>query len=701
MRSLLSGSVSAIAILFLCSWSSPVVNAFRRLPQDVTDPVADEEASSVFELREGLDPGKRALSETPIIDDREENANFSPPHRALSPEDHLVTGLPLLDGDALKTKQYAGHLPASQKDDKYLFYWLFAPPEKHMEDAPLLIWLNGGPGCSSMDGLFLENGPLRLVYENSEWTMKINPHSWHNAPAWVLYIDQPVGTGLSFTKSKNYCKSDEAIDIDFHYFLQEFMLFHKDTFLTDKSTTVDGIPKLNRELYFSGESHAGHYIPSMIDFILQQNDKLKDTSDATKKEWPRVEIPVAGAAIGNGWVDPYHQYAAAEAAYGMGLIDLAQKSNFDSMEKECQNQMDAGSLSAGVCFGLLDDIISESHGSSSSVKVSQYDNRLWESKYSSRSFPPGHKDVETYLGGKATEMPPMAGFTYTDVLDAIHASESAKYQKFRECTDPPFMALKHQDGLGVTDEVVRILDHPSNVRLLFFNGVNDLICNHVGNEKFLDLLPWKKANKWTLAKRFSWDGGRDSGVLGPPAGYIKEYENLSFLKILESGHMVPMDQPEASLVMMQTFMSHGSFQTNAQKIERKTTSASSCDPCPTCETSETFGSEDSSTSETFVTSPGVDQGLVQQFVIASGWIGALVAVAFFMLVLYLRKRRSRHAPGAIPLPRGGEYDYDMELEMQTSGGGGSEHSSASSGYRDTPPDRMGSDVSTSSSNGII
>jgi hypothetical protein len=293
----------------------------------------------------------------------------------------------------------------------------------------------------------------------------------------------------------------------------------------------------------------------------------------------------------------------------------------------------------------------------------------------------------------------MAGFTYTDVLDAIHASESAKYLKYRECTDPPFNALKHQDGLGVTDEVVRILDHPSKVRLLFFNGVNDLICNHVGNEKFLDLLPWKKANKWTLAKRFSWDGGRDKSIIGPPAGYIKEYDNLSFLKILESGHMVPMDQPEASLVMMQTFMSHGSFQSSAQSIDRKTTPAESCDPCPVCETSETSGSDNFSTSETASTLPGVDQGLVQQFVIASGWIGALVAVAFFMLVMFLRQRRTRYAQGVIPLPRSGEYDYDMELELHTSGGG-SVNSSTSSGYRDAPPDRMGSDASASST-GII
>eukprot|EP00978_Attheya_sp_CCMP212_P043736 scaffold290488_cov28-Attheya_sp.AAC.1 len=54
------------------------------------DPLADD-ASFVFELREGLDPGRHALSASPIIDDREETVNFKQPPRALSPEDHLVT----------------------------------------------------------------------------------------------------------------------------------------------------------------------------------------------------------------------------------------------------------------------------------------------------------------------------------------------------------------------------------------------------------------------------------------------------------------------------------------------------------------------------------------------------------------------------------------------------------------------------------
>ena len=65
---------------------------------------------------------------------------------------------------------------------------------------------------------------------------------------------------------------------------------------------------MKRPLYFSGESHAGHYIPSMMDHILKQND---DSNPATQ---PRVIVDLVGAAIGNGWTDPYYQYAGAEAA---------------------------------------------------------------------------------------------------------------------------------------------------------------------------------------------------------------------------------------------------------------------------------------------------------------------------------------------------------------------------------------------------
>ena len=138
-----------------------------------------------------------------------------------NPDSHLVTSMPLLPDGVLKTRHWAGHLPAAgDGSDKKLFYWLFEPGNAAgdntpiNQDTPLILWINGGPGCSSMDGLWLENGPLRLqLDENNKWTINVNEHSWHNAPAWTLYVDQPVGTGLSFSKDKNYCKNDFEVSL--------------------------------------------------------------------------------------------------------------------------------------------------------------------------------------------------------------------------------------------------------------------------------------------------------------------------------------------------------------------------------------------------------------------------------------------------------------------------------------------------------
>lgn len=126
------------------------------------------------------------------------NANTNDPN----PDAHLVTSMPLLPDGVFPTRHWAGHLPASNDgSDKKLFYWLFEPGGDDLanipneEEIPLMLWLNGGPGCSSMDGLWLENGPFRLkkVDDDNGWTIDVNKYSWHMAPAWTLYVDQPVG----------------------------------------------------------------------------------------------------------------------------------------------------------------------------------------------------------------------------------------------------------------------------------------------------------------------------------------------------------------------------------------------------------------------------------------------------------------------------------------------------------------------------
>lgn len=591
------------------------------------------------------------------------------------PDSHLVTSLPLLPDGLLTTKHWAGHLPAAgDGSDKKIFYWLFEPGENAgntQGEIPLVLWLNGGPGCSSMDGLWLENGPLRLVSGDDGWKIDVNPHSWHNAPAWTLYVDQPVGTGLSFTRKRNYCKNDFEVNRDFHYFLEEFFLLHRDKFLALTTPQSKSSAKwtLKVPFYFSGESHAGHYIPSMIDFILQRNDGEIVPSDSNGLAPLRVSIACRGAAIGNGWIDPYHQYAAAEAAYGAGLIGTAQRASLQDEERECQSKLKSGNYRSNVCFGLLDNIINQSGGKNGRYKVSQYDTRIWESRVGDRTFPMGHKDLETYLGGAPSRSKPPLKVDHRLVLKAIHATEASDAGlTYEECTDPPYFALKEQDGLGVVEELTRVLDHETKPHMLFFNGINDLICNHVGNDQVLDALPWSKTSQYTQQPRHAWESGVEKSlkmnyIPGRPDGYIKQFDNLSYLKVLESGHMVPMDQPAVALVMMKTLVygtggGKSGFLSSEQNLARADTSkeARMCklDECPGCKIPE----------------PGPSDDVVPMFSIGTvspvSLINFGVLIASFALGVILTALCQRYLQRASARRVLASVDEDMELTDQDS-----------------------------------
>ena len=108
-------------------------------------------------------------------------------------------------------------------EDKHLFYWFFEKrshgQEKDVkaEDIPLIMWLTGGPGCSSTLALLTENGPCKVNSDGK--TTSINEFSWTET-AHVLWLDQPAGVGYSYGSTNDY--NEEMISEDAYYFLQEF-----------------------------------------------------------------------------------------------------------------------------------------------------------------------------------------------------------------------------------------------------------------------------------------------------------------------------------------------------------------------------------------------------------------------------------------------------------------------------------------------
>eukprot|EP00978_Attheya_sp_CCMP212_P001813 scaffold3764_cov50-Attheya_sp.AAC.4 len=510
--------------------------------------------------------------------------------RPSSPEEHLVTSLPLLEEGAFTTAHYAGHLPASPKgsNDKALFYWLFAPDssdtdyEEIQDDAPLVIWLNGGPGCSSMRGLFLEHGPFRLVEDTDSqaWKMEVNPYSWHKAPAWMLYLDQPVGAGLSFTREKNYCASQDEINVDFYTWFLELLWLHSDTMLRpirNEDGDATGGWEMQRALFFAGGGHAGIYIPSFIEYILKQNEVLQSRSTGMTEF--DIVIKIDGAAIGNGSMDPYTQYNPSSTLYGLGFIGLAEKQFADDAEKVCQKLLDTGGRppdngetdivvdyelldATSQCledlWDVADEMVEQSAGDTAEFKLSFYNAEYWETKGESRTYPPGHKVVEAYLGGwELMEGLPLMD-TFPAILENIHAAQSLTAdQRYEDCSADAYKALEETEYewmRGVTSEVEGILQNYPDIRLVFYNGMLDLICDHHGVERWMDRLKWDGHEEFTSAWRHGWTPLYE----GPPVVYAKEKHQLSFLKIKNAGHFVPLEQPYIALEMIRRIM-HGFF----------------------------------------------------------------------------------------------------------------------------------------------
>ena len=96
-----------------------------------------------------------------------------------------VTSLPGLES-TVEFQHFAGYLSVNSSNNRNLFYW-FTKATNSSND--LVLWLNGGPGCSSVSGFFTENGPFVV---KSDGNIKLNNFAW-NTRANVLWLEAPAG----------------------------------------------------------------------------------------------------------------------------------------------------------------------------------------------------------------------------------------------------------------------------------------------------------------------------------------------------------------------------------------------------------------------------------------------------------------------------------------------------------------------------
>jgi len=190
-------------------------------------------------------------------------------------------------------ESYSGYLTVDEEHGSNMFFWFF-PAAKDKANAPVLLWLQGGPGASSLLGVFNINGPFS-AYKRDGSMLKLRDHAWTNTHS-VLYVDNPVGAGFSYTEDDSgYSIDQTAVARNLYASLVQFFKLFPEYQLND--------------FYVTGESFAGHYVPAVSYAIHQNNPEAE------------VKINLKGLVIGNGLVDPLNQLFYSEYLHKYGLID--------------------------------------------------------------------------------------------------------------------------------------------------------------------------------------------------------------------------------------------------------------------------------------------------------------------------------------------------------------------------------------------
>ncbi|KAG0150571.1 hypothetical protein CROQUDRAFT_72854 [Cronartium quercuum f. sp. fusiforme G11] len=415
---------------------------------------------------------------------------------------------------------YGGHLPfwpldisnpPAEEDESYGFFFLNRA--RHIANKPILmVWLNGGPGCSSFDGSLMEIGPLRMVLKG-DGKLREAEGAW-NEYVNILFIDQPTGTGYS-TGTESTWPHELSMSSDqlLNFLLRFYAVF----------------PEFQHmDLYIGGESFAGQYIPYLADAYLKKAS---------------FKAPLRGLIIGNGWIDPINQYLAYhEFAFHTGLVDASSPAGKAVMEKvsQCNDTINEfggfGHVPIHIpgCEGILSAITDSTVQTVNSQKMclNMYDIRLVDTYPAcGMKWPPDLADMKPYL-------------SRADVKKAFHAER--KTDNWVECNGRVGNSFSARNSAPSVTLLPHLLE---KLEILLFSGDQDLICCYTGTEKMIDNLTWNGQRGWTSASSaLEWK------VNATLAGRWRQERNLTYALMANASHMAPYDVPFVAQDMLIRFL---------------------------------------------------------------------------------------------------------------------------------------------------
>jgi carboxypeptidase C (cathepsin A) len=408
---------------------------------------------------------------------------------AQNPTADKITSLPLWSGSL--GNQYSGYITLTDgSQQRNLHYW-FVEAATNPAGAPVVLWLNGGPGCSSLDGFFYEMGPIHFA-QNSTLGLVPNPYAW-TAIANMIFLEAPAGVGFSYVDGTVPTYNDTGVANDNYQALLKWFAAY---------------PQYkSNDFWITGESYAGIYVPSLANLVQR---------GVLSKEFP---APFKGVMVGNGVTNADGDNDLNDPIAFMVGHALISTSLYGAIVKACPDPNNPNQK--------CEDLIGQALNSLNNIDI--YD--IYSDCFHQRSSDGSPPCIDSNYARQYLNRP--------DVQTALHVKKT----KWEICN------FNINGGYDRTeDSMVPIYKFllANKVKVLIYSGDTDFAVPYTGSEF------WTSSMGLTVTGT-AWRQWSFKDALGNQvAGYVTDYsEGLTFATVKGSGHMVPQFKPIPALVMFQ------------------------------------------------------------------------------------------------------------------------------------------------------
>ncbi|KAI1884097.1 hypothetical protein AGOR_G00222900 [Albula goreensis] len=429
----------------------------------------------------------------------------------------IATGLLLL---FIIAPASAGTIPGAKeawgyvdvREGAHMFWWLYYASgelgsHKHL---PLVMWLQGGPGGSSCGfGNFEEIGPLDrdLAPRNTTWVKAAN----------VLFVDNPVGTGYSYTDTEDALTKDVAmIAADMLVLLKSFFTSQKD---------FQSVP-----FYIFSESYGGKMAAAIA---LELTKAIEEST---------IKCNFAGVALGDSWISPLDSVLTwGPYLYSTSLLDDYGLGEVTKAAKAVELAVEQGQFQkATELWSITESVVEQNTNGVNFYNILTQDPDERAVKLSDRAG---------YMAAlKRRHVQPLHRNSLSELMNGPIRKKLGIIPKNVSWGGQAGAVFSSMEG-DFMKPVVDIVDQllAAGVNVTVYNGQLDLIVDTIGQELWVKKLKWAGLPYFTQQR---WTALDDPSAPGQTGAFFKTYKNFAFYWILKAGHMIPSDQGPMAMKML-------------------------------------------------------------------------------------------------------------------------------------------------------